>query len=167
MYIFWQFLVHINPSPAYEAQVFPWSIYTHHHHHNGLPKGRSFTANSVTKSAVLPKSRSPTENPGTKVAILPGKFVVVASRCFPHPSLSLFSIWTDLKSSETIPGAPTWRRGEWICVTGPSRRHRKSPQGLNISSIKVFNRIRYPDISIILCPLFIQGDWNIHRLGYL
>ena len=33
----------------------------------------------------------------------------VASRCFPHSTLhTLFSIWTDLKRSEKIPGAPTW-----------------------------------------------------------
>ena len=27
---------------------------------------------------------------------------------------SLFSIWKDFKRSEKIPGAPTWRWGEWI-----------------------------------------------------
>ena len=53
----------------------------------------------------------------------------------PH---SLFSIWTDLKRSEMIPGAPTLRWGEWIRLTGPSGLHRNSRQGLNISFMRVF-----------------------------
>ena len=39
----------------------------------------------------------------------------------PH---SLFSILTDLKRSKKIPGAPKWRWGEWIWLTGPSGLHR-------------------------------------------
>ena len=50
----------------------------------------------------------------------------VASLCFPHPTL--FSIWTDLKRSEKIPGAPTWSRGEWFWLTGLSRLHRNEIQ---------------------------------------
>ena len=73
----------------------------------------------------------------------------VASRCFPHLTLSLCSIWTNLKRSEKIPGAPT-RWGEWILLTGPSRLHRNSSQGLNISSIRVFDQIRDPEIPITL-----------------
>ena len=53
----------------------------------------------------------------------------------PH---SLFSIWTNLKRSEMIPGAPTRRWGEWIWLTGPSGLHRNSLQGLNIRSIRLF-----------------------------
>ena len=53
-------------------------------------------------------------------------------------SLSLFSVWTNLKRSEKIPGAPTRRWGEWIWLTGPSGLHRNSPQGLNISFIMGF-----------------------------
>ena len=67
----------------------------------------------------------------------------------PH---SLFSIWTDLKRSENIPVAPTRRCGEWIWLTGPSGLHRNSPQGLNISSIRVFDQIRDPEIPITLRP---------------
>ena len=51
--------------------------------------------------------------------------------CSPH---SLFSIWTDLKRSEKIPGGPKWRWGEWIWLIEPSGLHRNSPQGLNINS---------------------------------
>ena len=65
----------------------------------------------------------------------------------PH---SLFNICTDLKRSEKIPGAPTWRWGEWIWITGPYRLHRNSLQGLNISSIRVFDQIRDPEIPITL-----------------
>ena len=75
----------------------------------------------------------------------------VASRCFPQSTL-LFSIWTVLKRSGKIPGAPTRRWGEWIWLTGPSGVHRNSPQGLNMSSIRVFDQIRYPEIPINLCP---------------
>ena len=52
------------------------------------------------------------------------------NRCGSFPllsaSYSLFSIWTDLKRSEEIPGAPTWRWGEWIWLTGPSGLRRNS-----------------------------------------
>ena len=68
---------------------------------------------------------------------------------------SLFSIWTDLKRSEKIPGAPTWRWGEWIWLTGPSRLNRNSSEGLYISSIRVFDHIRDPEIPIILRPLLL------------
>ena len=61
----------------------------------------------------------------------------VASRLVLHPSLSFASEQT-LKDLKTIPGAPTWRWGEWIWLTGLSELHRYSPQGLNISSIMVF-----------------------------
>ena len=52
----------------------------------------------------------------------------------------LFSIWTNLKRSEKIPGAPTRRWEEWIWLTGPSGLHRNSPQGLNISYIRFLTR---------------------------
>ena len=75
----------------------------------------------------------------------------VASCCF------LFSIWTNLKRSEKIPRAPMWRWGEWIWLTGPSGLHRNSPQGLNISSITVFDQIRDPEIPITFFPLYIHS----------
>ena len=65
---------------------------------------------------------------------------------------SLFIIWTDVKRSEKIPGAPTWRWGERIWLTGPSGLHRNSPQGLNIGSIRVFDQIRDLEIPINLRP---------------
>ena len=105
-----------------------------------LPKGRSFTANSG-KAAIVPKGRSSIANSGTWVAVLLGM-----NRCGSFPLLSaphsLFIIWTNLKRSEKIPGAPMRRWGEWIWLTGPSRLHQNSPQGLNISSIRVFDQIR-------------------------
>ena len=76
-------------------------------------------------------------------------------------SHSLFSIWTDLKRSEKIPGAPTWKWGEWICLTGPSGLHRNSPQGLNISSIRVFDQIRDPEI-----PINLRPSTHIHKHTY-
>ena len=38
----------------------------------------------------------------------------------------------------------------WIWLTGPSGLHRNSPQGLHISSIRVFNQIRDQEIPITL-----------------
>ena len=81
------------------------------------------------------RSSPPTANSGTKAAFYQGWIGAVASRCVLHPTL--FSIWTVLKRSEKIPGAPTWRWGKWIWLTGPSGLHRNSPHGLNISSIRV------------------------------
>ena len=87
-----------------------------------------------TNAAVLLKGRSSTANSGTKCCIFLGM-----NRCVTFPLLtalhSLFSIWTDLKWSEKISGAPTWRCGEWIWLTGPSGFHRNSPQRLNIITI--------------------------------
>ena len=71
----------------------------------------------------------------------------------PH---SLFSIWTNLKRSEKTPGAPTWRSGGWIWLSGPSGLHRNSPQGLNISSIRVFDQIRDPESQSPFTPFLLQ-----------
>ena len=78
----------------------------------------------------------------------------VASLCFPLLCAphSFFSIWTNLQRSQKILGAPTRRCGEWIWLTGPSGLHRNSPQGLNISSIRVFYQIRDPEIPITIRP---------------
>ena len=67
------------------------------YHQNVLPRGRSFTANSDTKVAVLFKGRSSTANSGTKVAVLLGM-----NRCGSFPLLSLASeqILKDLKRSQ-------------------------------------------------------------------
>ena len=75
--------------------------------------------------------------------------IIFALLSAPH---SLFCISTNLKISEKIPGAPTWRWGEGIWLTGPTGLHRNSPQGLNISSIRVFDQIRDLEIPITLRP---------------
>ena len=86
---------------------------------------------------VSPKGRSFTAKSGPEAAVLLGM-----NRCGSFPLLSaphsIFSIWADLKRSEKIPGAPAWRWGEWIWLTGPSGLHRNSPQELNISFIMFF-----------------------------
>ena len=124
---------------------------TYRHHQSVLPKGRSFTANAGTKVAILSKGRSSTVNSGTKITVL-----IEINGCGSFPLLpaphSLFSIWTYFRRSEKIPGAPTWRWGEWIWLTGPSGFHRNSPQGLNICSIWIFDKIRDPEILTILRP---------------
>ena len=79
---------------------------------------------------------------------------------------SLFSTWTDLKRSEKSPWAPTWRWGEWIWLTGPSRLHWNSPQRLNISSIRVFDPIRGLEIPITLHPDTYIYIWS-HSLRFV
>ena len=153
-----------------ESLVWLKMINHHYQHQSVVPKGRTFTANQGTKVAVLSKDMCSTVNSGTMVAVLLGINRWVASYCFPHPILSLFSIWRDLWRSEKIPGAPTRRRGEWIWLTGPSGLHRNSPQGLNICSIRVFDQTRDPEIPITLRPLLMYSlffHWNscvlLHR----
>ena len=98
------------------------------YHQSVLPKCRTFTANSSTETAVIPKGRFSTSNSGTKFAVLLGM-----NRCGSFPLLSalysLYSIWTDLKRSQKIPGTPAYRWGVWIWLTWPSGLHWNSPQG--------------------------------------
>ena len=134
-----------------------------------LPKGRSFSANTGTRAAILPKDRSSIANSGTLVAVLLGM-----NRCGSFPLISathsLFSIWTNLKKSEKIPGAPTRRWGEWICLTGPSGLHRNSPQGLNISYIRAFNvlgiEIIITTIITVTKVIIWRNSYNIKYLYY-
>ena len=92
-------------------------IYHHHYHHHYqsvLHKGNSFTANTGTKVAVLSKG-------------------VVASHCFLHPILSLASEQT-LKDPR---GSNAEVKRVDFLLTVPSGLHQNSPQGLNISSIRI------------------------------
>ena len=132
----------------------PSSYLTYHHHHQSvLPKGRSFPANAGTKAEVLLKGRSSTANSETKAAVLPGmnrygRFLLLSA---PHLSLAseqTLTIWKDLRGTDV-----EVRR--WIWLTGPSGLHRNSPLGLNISSTRVFDQIRVPEIPISLLPLHI------------
>ena len=88
-----------------------------------------------------------------QAAVLPEMNRCGSFQLFSAPH-SLFSIRTDLKRSEKIPGIPTWKGGEWIWLTGPSRLHRNSLHGLNISFIKVSDQIRDQEIPIILLSRF-------------
>ena len=67
-----------------------------------LPKDRSFTASTGTKAAVLPKVGHPPQTPEPRMQFYQGGIGAVASRCFPHPTLSLASeqILKDLKISQ-------------------------------------------------------------------
>ena len=54
-------------------------------------QGHVFHCKLSTQASVLPKGRSSTANSETKVAVLLGKIGAVASRCFPHYTVSLAS----------------------------------------------------------------------------
>ena len=149
-------------------QIFPLNFlclrYYHQYHQCVLLKGRCFTVNSVNKTAVLPKGRfSPqTRNQG---AVLVGMNRYGSFSLFSAPH-SLFNIWTDFEWSEKISGAPSWRWGEWIWLTGPSGLRWNSPQGLNISSNRDFDKIRDPEIPMTLHPLKINIDRNKFIVPY-
>ena len=147
------------PRLIYEWLCIIYTHHNHHHHHHQsvLPSASISLQTHEPKLQFCPKANS-----GTKVAILPGISRCGSFQLFSAPH-SLFSIWTDLKRYESIPGAPTWRWGEWIWLTGPSRLHWNSPRGINISSICVFDQIRDPEIPITLRHLFYRrakSDWD-------
>ena len=131
------------------------------------PRADSSLQVQEPKAAVLLKARSSTANSGTKTAVLPGM-----NRCGSFPLLSalhsLFSIWTTLKvlkrRSEKIPGAPAWRWAEWIWLTGPSGLYRNSSQGLNISSNRVFDQIRDPEIQSSCAPIYVLVQAKIKNI---
>ena len=142
--IYTTLVVHVEGRTCLRAEYFTYIM-------SVLLEGRFFIAKAGTKVAILSKGRSSTANSETKVADLLdinrwGSFPLLSA---PH---SLFSIWTDIKRSEKIPGAPAWS-WEWIWLTGPSELHRNSPQGLNIRSMRVFDQNRDPEIPITLRPL--------------
>ena len=109
------------------------------YHQSVLTNGRPFTASEGSQAAVLSKAGLPPQTQDRRL-----QFYQELNRCGSFPLFSapqsLFSIWTDLKRSQKIQGAPTWRWGEWIWLTGPSGLHRNSPHGLNISFIRFLTR---------------------------
>ena len=114
---------------------------------------------------LCPKAGIPLQTQEPRLQVLLGM-----NRCGSFPFLSaphsLFSIWTNVKRSEKIPGAPTRRWGEWIWLTEPSGLYRNLPQGLNISCIRVFDQIRDPEMPINLHPLIFRNNW-MHSLHYV
>ena len=66
----------------------------------------------------------------------------------PH---SVFSIWTDLKRSRST--NLEVRRVDLGNLALRTRRN--SPPGLNISSVRIFNQIRDPEVPITLRPHFV------------
>ena len=108
----------------------------------------------LTPAPILPKDRSSTANSETKIAVL-----LEMSRCGSFPLLSvllfLFSIWSGLKRSENIPGAPAWRWARRIWLTGTSGRHRRV---FIISSISIFDQIRDTEINYeLLTEILIRS----------
>ena len=138
-----------------------------------LSKGRSFTAKTqAPRLQLCPKAGLPPQTQEPRLQFYQG-----LNRCGSVPLLSaphsLFSIWTDLKRYERIPGTPTWKGGEWIWLTGPSGLNRNSPQGLNISSIRVLTRSEIRKLQSHFAPLtkyrpikmchFVVSEINFYR----
>ena len=97
------------------------------------------------------QSRSSTVNSGTKVAVLLGINKCGSFPLLSYPTLFLTSeqALKDLKRSQ---GPQRGREDSGFWLTGHSGLHRNSPQGLNISFIRVFDLISDPEIPIILRP---------------
>ena len=137
--------------------VVKYSLRINHHHHNECSAQRQ-----VSHCKLRHQGRSSTANSRNQgCSLTMGEYV----RTFPLLSAShfLFSVWIHLKRSEKIPGAPAWRGGEWIWLTGPPGLHRNSPHDLNISSIGFLTRSQpanpnhpWPPCEVMLLPYF-QG----------
>ena len=82
---------------------------------------------------------------------------MVASLCFPHPTLSLASQQTLKDPRGTNVEARRVNLVNWAL-----RIHRNSPQVLNISSTRVFDQIRDPEIPITLCPPILTNTVYIN-----
>ena len=86
----------------------------------------------------------------------PGCSLLGMQGCGSFPLLSsLFSIWTDLNRSWKIlkdPRVSNMEVGRVDLPNWASGLHRNSPQRLNISSIRVFDQIRHPEIPITVHP---------------
>ena len=126
-------------------------IKSKYHHQSVLPKGRSFIANPGTKVAALSKGRPSTANSGTKVAVLLG-----INRCgsFPllsAPTLSLASDQTlkDLKRSQEPQLGGEESGFDYLGPPDFTEIHHRVN---NISSIRVFDQMRDPEIPITLHP---------------
>ena len=59
---------------------------------------------------------------------------------------------------EKIPGPPLVEVRRVDSLTGPSGLQRNSPQGLNISSISVFDQIRYPKSQLPFAPVYCAAN---------
>ena len=72
------------------------------HHQRVLPKGRSFTASAGTNAEFLLRAGIPPQTQEPRLQFYQGWMDAVASRYFPHPTLSLTSEQTvkDLKRSQ-------------------------------------------------------------------
>ena len=129
----------------------------YHHHHVFCPRAGPSLQTQAPRLQFCPQAGLPLQTQEPRLQFYQGRIGAVASPCFPHPTLSLASEQTlkDLKRSQGHQ-----RRGdEWIWLTGPSGLHRNSPQGLNITSIRVFDQIRDPEIPVTLRPRIIYRTY--------
>ena len=117
-----------------------WYLENHAFYHQSvLHKSRSFTANAGTKVAVLPKAGFHCKLRNQGCSFTRDNFPLLSA---PH---SLFSIWTDLKISQNIPGGTSVeaRRvdlANWALRTSP----------------KFTTGVKYQ---------FHQGFWSDQRFG--
>ena len=124
-----------------------------------LPKGRSFTANSVTKAAVLPKGRYSTANLGTMVAVLLGM-----NRCGSFPLLSapqsLFSIEQTLKDPRgNIVEVRRVDLANWALQISLKFTTGVKYQFIRVFDLKKKNYMIWKLLSLLLFSCCIQRFW--------
>ena len=120
--------------------------YLYHHHQSVLPKGRSSLQSQEPRLQFWRRQvfHCKLRNQGCSFTM--NWIGVAASRCFPHPTLSLAPEQT-LKDLKDPRGTNVEVRRVDL-VNWPSGLHRNLPQRLNISSIRVFDQIRDLEIPI-------------------
>ena len=148
-----------------------WYIYIYIYYQSVLPKGTSFTASTGTKAAVLSKAGLPLQTQESRLQFYQDWICVVASRCFPHPTLSL-------ASEQTLKGL---KRSQW-----PQRGGKEdSANWVHRTSPKFTTGVKYqfhqgfwpdPDIPITLghhiydilnsCPKNLFEGWDVMKPLY-
>ena len=124
-----------------------YTVHHHHHHHHRVFCQRA----GLSLQAQEPRLQF------CQRQVFHRKLGNQGCSCFLHLTLSL-------SSAQTLKYL-MWRWGEWFWLSGPFGLHRNSAQGLNISSIRVFDEIKHPEILITLRPYTIHIDFEKYQIS--
>ena len=121
----------------------------------------------VPRLQFCPKAGFPLQTQEPRLQFYQGWRGEISSRCFPHPTLSLVSQQNLKDPRGTNEEVRRVDLANWALRTS----HGISPQGLNISSIGVFDQIRDQEIPITLRPHWETYFWvktrNYRRMDKL
>ena len=143
----WIGLTHIGVLNTPTCRIFFGSdnIVVTHHHQCVRPRAGLLLQTQERRLQFCSKASLPLQTREPRFSFLGmnrcGSFPLLSS---PHAHFNISTDFKDLKISQ----GPQHGGEEWVWLTGPSRLYRKSPQGLHISSIRVLDQIRDPEIPI-------------------